>query len=362
MKKTVLISILAILSSLLPAQVSKNINVSSVGTLKTLLTTTEKTTVTNLTVTGTIDARDIKFVRDSITNLTELDMSNVTILEYNGYEGTSYPNPFDYSQTITHYPANELPTQAFVGRKYLKSIKLPNSITSIEWGAMQVCPELTSIVIPNQVKTIVGMTFSNCHKLTSVTMSNSVTSIGEGTFSNCELLTDLILSDSLKIIGGSSFGCKALKSIKIPKSVTFIGSDAFFNTSFNSIYSYPTVPVDLTSSISVFSGVNKSTCKLYVPKGSKALYQAANQWKDFTTIEEMTTGIVPVSISDIKIKTDNGILIVENAKAGDKVEIFNIAGVKIIEQLIVGFQTKIKLQRGIYIIRVDNYSDKVSIK
>ena len=122
-------------------------------------------------------------------------------------------------------------------------------------------------------------------------MSNSVTKIGDGTFANCELLTYLTLSDSLKYIGCGSFGCKALKSVKIPKSVTFIGSDAFFNTSFNSIYSYPTTPIDLTSSISVFSGVNKSTCVLYIPKGSKALYQAANQWKDFTNIIEMTTAI-----------------------------------------------------------------------
>lgn len=362
MKKTVLISILAILSSLLPAQVSKNINVSSVGTLKTLLTTTEKTTVTNLTVTGTIDARDIKFIRDSIINLTDLDISNVTISEYNGYEGTSYPNGIDYSLTITHYPANELPTQAFACRKYLKSIKLPNSITSIEFGAMQICPELTSIVIPNQVKTIVGETFTNCNKLSSVTMSNSVTTLGQDVFAGCVLLTDLTLSDSLKSIGGAVFGSVALKSIKIPKSVTYIGAIAFSSSSFTSIYSYPTVPVDLTSSISVFSAVNKSTCKLYVPKGSKSLYQTANQWKDFTTIDEMTTGIVPVSISDIKIKTDNGNLIVENAKAGDKVEIFNITGVKIKEQLTEGYQTKIKLERGIYLIRVDNYSDKVSIK
>lgn len=362
MKKTVLISFLVILSSLLPAQVSKNINVSSVGTLRTLLTTTEKTTVTNLTVTGTIDARDIKFIRDLIINLTELDISNITILEYNGYEGTSYPNGIDYSLTITHYPANELPTQAFACRKYLKSIKLPNSITSIEFGAMQICPELTSIVIPNQVKTIVGQTFTNCNKLSSVTMSNSVTTLGQDVFAGCVLLTDLTLSDSLKSIGGAVFGGVALKSIKIPKLVTYIGAVAYSSSSFTSIYSYPTVPVDLTSSISVFSAVNKSTCKLYVPKGSKSLYQTANQWKDFTTIEEMTTGIVPVSISDIKIKTDNGNLIVENAKAGDKVKIFNITGVKIKEQLTEGYQTKIKLQRGIYLIRVGNYSDKVSIK
>lgn len=362
MKKILSISILAIISILLPAQVSKNIDVSSVGMLKTLLTTTEKTTITNLTITGTIDARDIKFIRDSIINLTDLDISNVTIMEYNGYEGTSYPNPFDYNLTITHYPANELPTQAFACRKYLKSIKLPNSITSIEFGAMQICPELTSIVIPNQVKTIVGETFTKCTKLTSVIMGNSVTTLGQDVFAGCNLLTDLTLSDSLKSIGGAVFLSVPLKSIKIPKSVTYIGAIAYSSSSFTSIYAYPTVPIDLTSSISVFSAVNKSTCKLYVPKGSKALYQAANQWKDFTTIEEMTTGIVPVSISDIKIKIDNGNLIVENAKAGEKVEIFNITGVKIKEQLTEGYQTRIKLQRGIYLIRVGNYSDKVSIK
>jgi hypothetical protein len=362
MKKTILISILVILSSLLPAQVLKNINVSSVGTLKTLLTTTEKTTVTNLTVTGAIDARDIKFIRDSIINLTELDISNVTILEYNGYDGTSYYNYMDPSLTITNYPANELPPQAFACSKYLKSIKLPNSITSIGFGAMQICPELTSIVIPNLVKTIVGETFTNCNKLSSVSMSNSVTTLGQDVFAGCVLLTDLALSDSLKSIGGAVFLSVPLKSIKIPKSVTYIGAIAYSSSTFTSIYSYPTVPVDLTSSISVFSGVNKSTCVLYVPKGSKTLYQTADQWKDFTNIVEMTTGIVPVSISDIKIKTDNGNLIVENAKTGEKVEIFSITGLKIKEQLIEGYQTKIKLQRGIYLIRIDNYSDKVSIK
>jgi len=69
----------------------------------------------------------------------------------------------------------------------------------------------------------------------------------------------------------------------------------------------------------------------------------------------MTTGIVTASISDIKIKTYNGILIIENTKAGDKIEIFNISGVKIKEQLTEDDQTKIKLQKGIYLICVDNW-------
>jgi hypothetical protein len=53
-----------------------------------------------------------------------------------------------------------------------------------------------------------------------------------------------------------------------------------------SIYAYPTTPVDLSSSSSVFEYV-KTSCTLYVPKGSKAAYQVAAQWKDFTNIVEM---------------------------------------------------------------------------
>jgi hypothetical protein len=45
----------------------------------------------------------------------------------------------------------------------------------------------------------------------------------------------------------------------------------------------------------VFSFVNKSTCTLYVPTGSKALYQAANQWKDFTNILGFTTALPTLS-------------------------------------------------------------------
>ena len=46
------------------AQVSKTINVTTAGTLSSLLTAEEKISVTNLTVTGNIDARDVMCMRD----------------------------------------------------------------------------------------------------------------------------------------------------------------------------------------------------------------------------------------------------------------------------------------------------------
>jgi hypothetical protein len=52
-----------------------------------------------------------------------------------------------------------------------------------------------------------------------------------------------------------------------------------------SIVSLATTPPTCTS-YSVFEGVDKQTCKLFVPTGSKAAYQNADVWKDFSLIEE----------------------------------------------------------------------------
>ena len=79
MKKLLSIFVLALLTTLLSA-VSKTINVTTSGTLTTLLTSTEKTTVTDLTLTGNIDARDVKCMRDEMTVLAVLDLSGVSII------------------------------------------------------------------------------------------------------------------------------------------------------------------------------------------------------------------------------------------------------------------------------------------
>ena len=50
-----------------------------------------------------------------------------------------------------------------------------------------------------------------------------------------------------------------------------------------------------------FYGINKTSCILYVPTGSKALYQAANQWKDFVNIVEFTTATPMVTNESISI-------------------------------------------------------------
>ena len=116
----------------------------------------------------------------------------------------------------------------FDGKDRLKSITIPNSVTSIGYKAFEGCSSLTSITIPDSVTSIGKRAFEGCSSLTSVTIPNSVTSIEWNAFSGCSSLTSITIPNSVTSIGEWAFnGCSSLISITIPNSVTSIGDRAF---------------------------------------------------------------------------------------------------------------------------------------
>jgi len=118
---------------------------------------------------------------------------------------------------------------AFVSTDNLKSVVIPNSVTSIGEGAFD-RSGLTSVVIPNGVANIEGWTFNECANLISVTIPNSVTSIGSRAFYGCRNLKSLVIPNSVTEINQEAFcNCASLTSIDIPDSVTRIGYGAFYN-------------------------------------------------------------------------------------------------------------------------------------
>ena len=143
------------------------------------------------------------------------------------------------------------------------------------------CPssKTGSYTVPSSVTTFANQAFYGCDKLTgSFTFPANTTSLGEYVL----------------------YGCTGLTSVIIPSSVGSIGSAAFANcTGLTSLYSYLTTPLDLRSSIGVFNGINLSTCTLYVPYGTSALYRAANQWQDFVNIVEMPGFALSATTADI---------------------------------------------------------------
>ena len=303
MKKLILLFFTLSFTLFVQSQVSKTVNLTTAGTLSTLLTPTELNTVTNLTITGNLNACDFVTMRDNMPLLAVLDISNVTISAYTGALGTA-------GTTSTTYPANEIPESAFLSpisydaKITLKNITLPSSVSSIGGGAFFYCTGLTSLIIPNSVTSIGNNAFCLCSGLTGLTIGNSVTSIGYAAFGLCSGLTgSLIIPNSVTSIGSDAFNdCTGLISVTIPNSVTSIGGSAFeFCTGLTSIYSYSTLPLDLSSSTNVFNGLDATTCTLYVPEGSKSAYQTANQWKDFLNIVETANLTALPSITNASI-------------------------------------------------------------
>ena len=180
---------------------------------------------------------------------------------------------------------------AFGDCKALTSVTIPNSVRTIGAYAFYNCRALTSVTIPNSVRTIGAYAFEYCSTLTSVTIPNSVTIIEWSTFKDCSALTSVTIPNSVTTIERSAFSsCTNLQKVNIGNSVKSIGEQAFYEcTKLTQISSEAVVPP--TCGLNVFAGINKSNCKLIVPKNSIDAYKQAYQWKDFLLIEGSTTGI-----------------------------------------------------------------------
>ena len=151
-------------------------------------------------------------IPDSVTSIGSAAFSNCTSLK-----------SINIPDSVT-----SIGSSAFSQCYSLTSINIPESVTSIGSDAFYRCTGLTFITIPNSVTSISEGVFTSCSSLTSINIPNSVTSIGNNVFSNCSSLTSINIPNSITSIGNYVFSnCSALKSITIPDSVTSIGYNAF---------------------------------------------------------------------------------------------------------------------------------------
>ncbi|GHV67289.1 hypothetical protein FACS1894199_12460 [Bacteroidia bacterium] len=277
-----------------------------------------------ITVSGTIDARDVKFLRDNTPLLTTLDLSAATIVEYTGTAGTAG------SSNIT-YPANELPQFSFYddntgqSKTSLTSVKLPTNLLTIGNNAFYYCENLAgTLTLPTGLTSIGNSAFNYCEKLTgTLTLPAGLTTIGEGAFMDCSGFTGtLMLPLSLTAIGEAAFafnsgftgsltlpaniasvgnyafyGCGGFTgALTLPAALNTIGYSAFYECSgFTSITNYNPLPVEIDES--AFYGFNKANVTLTVPNASVALYRATDVWKDFMNTAGPTPSGFGLSVS-----------------------------------------------------------------
>ena len=196
----------------------------------------------------------------------------------------------------------------FGGCTALRSVKLPNTITTIDQYAFYGCTALASINLPSGVQTIGYSAFDgvpaqfdvNLPSLTSLGTAAfhasgvvSVQSLGTitalqglsrttGTFQGCTHLDSVTLPQTLQSIGQYDLaGCTALESITIPSAVASIGLSAFYgDSSLRVVTCLASTPPTLSTG--VFTGCTSLT-HIYVPYGCGQAYKTATNWTAYAS-------------------------------------------------------------------------------
>ena len=213
--------------------------------------------------------------------------------------------------------------QAFYGAKGIKSVVIPEGVTSIDTHAFRECYNLASFTFPKSLKECGLDSFEDCAFGATVHISDlkswcNVSLVDWGLygwhlFLNGEEVNDLVIPDGVTSIGESTervsplTNCATLTSVTIPASVTKMYAPFSGCSNLTSVTTFAQEPV------AIFTGFPNATnsitnATLYVPKGSKAAYEAADYWKDFKEIleiEDETPEPLPVGST---FTEDNGVI------------------------------------------------------
>jgi len=248
---------------------------------------------------------------------------------------------------------------------YIYSAVIEDGVSTVGDGAFWGCRALTSVTIPKTVTSIGLRAFSGCSNLSSVTIPEGVRTIGRYAFQYCNTLSTVSLPNTVTTIGRNAFYyCLALSSITIPKSVTKIEDYAFYEcTRLKRVtVAWPT-PLLLPEISYVFEYTVDAT--LYVPEGTKALYEVAPVWKnfgaiieyDYTDNEDIGSSLV---MTGLKAWTQNDILHISGLQPGQSLSIYNLAGQLVYYNIVKDAEEQIPLlKRGMYIIVAGDSSVKV---
>lgn len=125
----------------------------------------------------------------------------------------------------------------------------------------------------------------------------AVVGIGDYSFEDCENLTEIVLPATLQWIGERAFYNTGLEKVTFNGHLTSLATGAFnFCSSLVEVYFYDMEPTAINDD---FPYSNEGLT-LYVPAGTKELYENTAGWSNFPNIVEMSaTGITEVSAAPV---------------------------------------------------------------
>lgn len=250
---------------------------------------------------------------------------------------------------------------AFSEANTLTSVHIPSSVVWIGEGAFSYSKSLVAVNIPSGVTSLPLATFFRCTGLTEITIPSTVTSIGEIAFYNCSSLTSLDIQEGVSIIkSGAFYECTGLTSLVIPASVDSIGVAAFYDClGLKEVHVKRTEPVTLNEY--TFGNLDYDSCTLYVPKGTKAAYEAADVWNWFNSIiEEEIVSVNGTEASPFAVFVESGSIVVKGVSEGESISVYAVNGGLVKSVTATGDAQRITVQTGtIYFVKAGNKVVKI---
>lgn len=210
----------------------------------------------------------------------------VEISKYNGLDSSVIiPDTID-GKTVTSIGVGAF---SYDYDDSIKSITIPDSVTSIKTSAFESCTALTKINIPSKIKNIEEAVFKDCDSLENVTIPYGVTEIGDAAFESSGIKS-LDIPDSVTVIGEKAFYLSSLNKVTLSKNLEEIKGWAFQNTPITSI----TIPEGLkTISRGGFQNCGNLT-DVSLPNGLTEIYEEA--FKDCQGLKQI---VIPDSVKEI---------------------------------------------------------------
>lgn len=246
----------------------------------------------------------------------------------------------DHSLRNINIPVNLtiIDDYTFDGCRSLNSIELPERLNKIGFAAFRECNSFQSVFIPKNVREILSAVFNSCANLKEIIVDSNneccldidgvlysktnnliqypsgkegsryvvpegTTDLDIGAFMGNNYLVEIELPQSLIRFSGSTFrDCKNLSEITIPKDVKTLWYGEFRGcTGLKKVTSEIKDPTMVRyypdeeyreSYHALFDNDTYNNATLYVPYGTKQLYQQTREWKKFKNIVEMERSMV----------------------------------------------------------------------
>ena len=172
---------------------------------------------------------------------------------------------------------------AFINCSNLKKVVLPNTLKDIGWGSFAYCSSLSDIQLPEGLTSISAWAFGGCHNLQKIELPNGITSLPDAVFKDCGFV-NFSIPASIKRISSQSLSMSSLKNVRtFIRDITRVSYDE-----------------------SCFANVEQMN--LFIPMGTKFIYEEYYPWRGFGDIEEFDDGHSGETVTPKElIKKINGI-------------------------------------------------------